>query len=294
MSYQPKPETEEKAISFLRGKSKVMPVEMAGAISVNKMTARNLCIYLHAKGQLIRDGRSYTWNPIGAAVGGPMDGVYLNRSYGMLDLVDGHIKDGGSYNRGLANAYRNGMVNTCIGRRRWTDTLKKIRTKLLNCIEVQNPILLLDVERELSLDVPGWAGDLYKRSRYAQEMLTAERKMAAAKKKKRPVDEAFHEERRAKLEANIALTKEAKLEAARQQAAALHEIARQILDTYIPEDAAALVARFAKGMTPAGIQSIVASTPPEPVQPESCPLPPIVPDYVDTYEEFHQDQEVIA
>src|ERR1019366_8231395 len=82
-------------------------------------------------------------------------------------------------------------------------TLKKIRTKLLNCIEVQNPILLLDVERELSLDVPGWAGDLYKRSQYAQEMLTAERKMAAAKKK-RPVDEAFHEERRAKLEANIA------------------------------------------------------------------------------------------
>jgi hypothetical protein len=60
--------------------------------------------------------------------------------------------------------------------------LKKIRTKLLNCIEVQNPILLLDVERELSLDVPGWAGDLYKRSQYAQEMLTAERKMAAAKK----------------------------------------------------------------------------------------------------------------
>ena len=283
MAYQPKPETEQKAINYLRAKSNIKPIELAPAISVNKMTARNTCIYLHAKGQLIRDGRGYTWNPIGAAVSGPMDGVYLNRAYKILDLVEGQIQHGGLFNKALANKYRNGEVATMYDKRHWTDTLKKIRTKLLNCIEIQNPILLLDIERELSLDVPGWAGDLYKRSQYAEEQLAAERKMAAAKKKKRPVDEAFHEARRAKLEANIAAAKEAKAEAARQQAAALHEIARQILDTYIPEDADALVTRMAKGMTPAGIQSIVASTQPEPVQPESCPGPSIIPDNIDQY-----------
>jgi hypothetical protein len=36
-------------------------------------------------------------------------------------------------------------------------------------------------------------------------------------------------------------------------------------------------------MTPAGIQSIVASTQPEPVQPESCPGPPIIFDNIDEY-----------
>src|ERR1019366_8235615 len=125
------------------------------------------------------------------------------------------------HNRAVANSYRAGMIDSCVDNRQWTDTLQKIRTRLLNCLKVRNPILLLDIEREIALDIPTWAGDLYKRTPYAKQQLTAERRMAYAARKRRPLDEDFFAARQAKVYARIAAEKAARQEAARQQEALL-------------------------------------------------------------------------
>ena len=154
-----------------------------------------------------------------------MSPVFLGRAQDMTAYFDGEIERRGTVNRALANSYRRGATNSCFDKRQWTDTLTKARNRLLNCLTVQNWELLLDIERELTLDCPMWMSELYQRSAYAQQMLTAERKMAyAARKPRTGKDDAFHAERKAKVEARLAAEKAARQEADRllqAQAAAL-------------------------------------------------------------------------
>src|ERR1019366_1897961 len=131
------------------------------------------------------------------------------------------------HNRAVANSYRAGMIDSCVDNRQWTDTLQKIRTRLLNCLKVRNPILLLDIEREIALDIPTWAGDLYKRTPYAKQQLTAERRMAYAARKRRPLDEDFFAARQDKVDARKRAAREAREEADRiLQAEAVTMLAR--------------------------------------------------------------------
>lgn len=213
--YMPDPATLSKAVTCLRAAGKILPSKLAAKIGIHRNTAAKLCIDLYQQGKLIRVGRGYEWNPIGATVSGPMDPIYQARALELLELVEGTIRHHGLHDRHLAYSYRNGEVSSTFEKRLWTDTLVKIRTKLRNCLKVQNPILLLDIEREIALDIPTWAGDLYKRSGYAQQQLTEERKMAYAARKPRKVDEAFHAERQAKVDAIAAAARVARAEATR-------------------------------------------------------------------------------
>jgi len=212
MSYQPKPETEEKAISYLRGKSNVKPLEMATAISISKRISQSICIYLHTKGKLLRDGRSYTWNPIDAAAA---DRIYDGRVSDMLGYVEEKIINWGQHNKKLSNAFRNGESDSWVTGRKWTDNLKKIRTGLRNCVSVQNNSLLIILEQELSKECPTWMSDLYKHSEYAQQQLTDERRMAYAARKRRPLDEDFFAVRQDKVDARKRAAREAREEADR-------------------------------------------------------------------------------
>jgi hypothetical protein len=273
-----------KAITCLRAAGKILPCKLAAKIGIHRNTAYKLCIDLHEQGKLLRDGSSYTWNAIGVVVPGPMSPVFLGLVTDIMAFLDVDIKRRGKHNTGLSNAYINGGVNSCFDKKQWTDTLIAARKRLRNCLTVQNWDLLADIMREVALEVPDFLGRIYRRSEYAQAMLTAERKMAyAAKKPRTSKDDAFHADRQEKVKARLAAEKAARAEAARQQAAAFHEMAKQVIAADNPEDADALVARFAKGMTPAGIQAVVASTPPEPVQAGSCPGPPMIPDNIDQY-----------
>jgi hypothetical protein len=213
------------------------------------------------------------------------DRIYHGRVNDLLEFLDDEIKRRGQHNRSLANAYAAGEIDSCINKRQWTDTLQKTRTRLRNCLKVlkvQNPILLLDIEREIALDIPTWAGDLYKRSEYAQQELTAERRMAYAARKRRPLDEDFFAARQAKVYARIAAEKAARQEAARQQEALLATLTEHIDAATGPE--ALLVAKqMMAGVTPQQIVNEMHHH----IQPSS----PVAPDYVevDNDEEFRQE-----
>jgi hypothetical protein len=274
MSYLPKPEIEQKAISYLMGKSKIRPIELVDAIGIHRNTAPKLCNYLHAKGKLLRDGRTYTWNPIDEAAAGR---IFQGRSNDLLVFLDNQIASCGEFNRGLANAYRNGDENSCFTKRRWADTLQKSRTRLLNCLTVQNWALLVDIEREIALDVPDFMGLIYSRSEYAQDMLTAERKMAyAARKPRTSKDDAFHAERQAKVDAKQRAAKAAWQEADRLLQAQAETMLAQMGALADPVNVGFamtvlqdLGTEKAKRFSPAT----------EPVQPESCPDGPIIPSF---------------
>ena len=293
MAYTPTPEIEQKAISYLMGKSNIKPIELVDALGIHRNTAPKLCNYLHAKGKLLRDGRTYTWNPIGTVVPGPMSPVFLGYVEDIVEYLDGEIARRGAFNRSLSNTYINGGENSCYNNRQWADTLIKARKRLRNCLTVQNWELLFDILREIALEVPGFMGVIYSRSEYAQDMLTAERKMAySAHKPRTSKDDAFHAERQAKVDARLAAEK----------------VARQEADCLLQAQAEALVYRMGaatdQGKLGLAIQLIELVGPEkskrflprqEPVQPESCPLPTRIPDYVDDYEEFYQNhQEVTA
>ena len=270
-------------------------MELSIAIAVNPLTAKKLCIYLRSKGRLLRDGRTYTWNPIGTVVPGPMSPVFLGYVKDIMKYLDGEIARRGAFNRSLSNTYINGGENSCYDKRQWADTLTKAQKRLRNCLTVQNWALLFDILREIALEVPGFMGVIYSRSEYAQDMLTAERRMKyAARKPRTSKDDAFHAERQAKVDAKQRAAKEARLEADRllqaqaeallAQMAALADQSNLVVAMTVLRD---MGTDKAKRFSPA----IVPAT--QPVQLESGP--PIVTDYVDDYEEFYQNhQEVTA
>ena len=209
------PELIGRAINCLRTAGKILPAALAKKIGIHPNTSAKLCVYLHDNGKLLRDGRGYTWNEIGTVVPGPMSPSFLALVTDIMEFLDGKIASCGAFNRGLANAYRNGEENSCFSRRQWTDTLQKARTRLRNCLTIQNEDLLRDILREIALDVPDFLGLIYQRSEYAQEMLTAERRMAYAARKRRKVDEAFFAVRQAKVAARQAAARAARAEADR-------------------------------------------------------------------------------
>ena len=211
--YLPTIEIETKAISYLQGKAKVFPGELAKQIGIHRNTSAKLCIYLWSLGKLLRDGRTYTWNPMDAAAA---DRIYQERVNDLLGFLDLEIYRRGQHNRLLANAYAAGEIDSCINKRQWTDTLIKARTRLRNCLKAQNPILLLDIEREIALDIPTWAGGLYKRTPYEQQDLTIDRRIAyAARKPRTGKDDAFHAARQARVLAKQRAAWEASREADR-------------------------------------------------------------------------------
>jgi hypothetical protein len=144
------------------------------------------------------------------------DRIYQERVNDLLGFLDLEIYRRGQHNRLLANAYAAGEIDSCINKRQWTDTLIKARTRLRNCLKAQNPILLLDIEREIALDIPTWAGDLYKRTPYEQQDLTIDRRIAyAARKPRTGKDDAFHAARQARVLAKQRAAWEASREADR-------------------------------------------------------------------------------
>jgi hypothetical protein len=293
MSYQPKPEIEQKAISYLIGKSNIKPIELV-SVGIHRNTAPKVCIYLHSIGRLLRDGRTYTWNPIGTVVPGPMSPVFLGYVEDIMEYLDGEIARRGAFNRSLSNTYINGGENSCYNNRQWADTLIKARKRLRNCLTVQNWELLFDILREIALEVPGFMGVIYSRSEYAQDMLTAERRMAyAAKKPRTSKDDAFHAERQAKVDAKQRAAREAskaadrllqaQAEALLAQMGALADQSNLVVAMTVLRD---MGTDKAKRFSPA----IVPAT--QPVQLESGP--PIVTDYVDDYEEFYQNHQAVT
>src|ERR1035437_4986803 len=122
MSYQPKPEIEQKAISYLIGKSNIKPIELV-SVGIHRNTAPKVCIYLHSIGRLLRDGRTYTWNPIGTVVPGPMSPVFLGYVEDIMEYLDGEIARRGGLNRSLSNTYIIGGESSCYNNRQWADTL---------------------------------------------------------------------------------------------------------------------------------------------------------------------------
>ena len=107
------------------------------------------------------------------------------------------------------------------------------------------------------------------------------------------MDEATKAKIAANRAAYVAELKAKRAEQERQQAAALHEMAKQVTAADNPEDALALVARIAKEVPPAAIQAVVATIPPEPVQPEMCPGLPVVPGDVYLYVESNSSDSPV-
>ena len=212
-NYQPTEEIEKKAIGYLMGKFKVLPGVLAVAIVIHRNTAGKVCIFLWTAGKLLRDGRSYTWNPIGKE-----DASRLYRRFvaDMLAYAEKKITNWGQHNKKLSNAYANGASDSWVTGMQWTDNLKKIRIGLRNCIEVQNNALLIILAQELSRECPTFMGDLYHRTKEEEADLVAERRMAyAARKPRIGKDDAFHAARQAKVAARQAAAKAARLEAER-------------------------------------------------------------------------------
>jgi hypothetical protein len=240
------PELIGRAINCLRTAGKILPAALAKRIGIHPNTSAKLCVHLHGNGRLLRDGRGYTWNEIGTVVPGPMSPSFLAFVTDLMEFLDGKIASCGAFNRGLANAYRNGDENSCFTKRQWTDTLEKARKRLRNCLTVQNDDLLRDILREIALDVPDFLGLIYQRSEYAQQQLTEERKMTyAARKPRIGKDDAFHAARQAKMNARQAEAKAAREQADRRKVAVLEELARQIGAAYDPESAILLATRLA-------------------------------------------------
>ena len=210
------PELIGRAINCLRTAGKILPAALAKKIGIHPNTSAKLCVHLHGNGKLLRDGRGYTWNEIGTVVPGPMSPSFLAFVTDLMEFLDGKIARCGAFNRGLANAYRNGDENSCFTKRQWTDTLEKARKRLRNCLTVQNEDLLRDILREIALDVPDLLGLIYQRSEYAQQQLREERKMTyAARKPRTSKDDAFHAARQAKMNARQAAARAARAEADR-------------------------------------------------------------------------------
>ena len=91
MSYQPSSETLASATAYLESKSgkKVMPVELADATGISPISAKRVCKYLHGKSTIIRFGRGYTWNLVGAAASGPIPAIFP----GILCMVTTQVKE---------------------------------------------------------------------------------------------------------------------------------------------------------------------------------------------------------
>jgi hypothetical protein len=279
--YQPRIKKIEQASQYLLDNGKTRAAELSLGIGVGIRTAGDLLRHLHQTGKAWRDGKSYRpaspdADRIARSVGGDHR-IYRNRVRKLIDLVDGEIKLRGKHNRHLARDYTLGRVYSWIADRKETDVLKEVLVVLRQLeVAIDYPMLLV-AEQWLSLEMPDWAGRVYRRSEEEEADLAADRREVAAAKPKRKFDPAAKAARQAARDAYLAKKKAAAEEAARQEAEAIRLLTEQIAAAD-PQDAAVIAAVIAaRTASVKDITQVVGHT----IPPAGHPDGPVIPEDVD-------------
>src|ERR1017187_4351224 len=181
MAYQSRQELLDKAISHLRANpgKKIMPVELASAIDTSPLTSKNLCKYLHGKSTIIRFGRGYTWNLVGAAASGPIPAIFPGILCMVTTQVKEEIRQLKLHNKLIGRAYFNGKSDSPLPGRKQTMTLEKTLRDLQHLKLYPDSGAMLVVLGELSKDIPNWPRRIFRRTKEEAEQVEADARQEA-------------------------------------------------------------------------------------------------------------------